>query len=164
MEISVADQTVTFFLSILLGAGLCIIFDVFRVIRLLGVRQLVTIVIEDVAFFIICAVLTFLFMLIRSDGQVRWFILAGELIGAVFYNLTISGMVIFVIKKLIEAGYAVIIFANRKIISPILSLIGRVFKKIAPKGKKIARFSKKIPKKFKYSLKQVHQMMYNQHK
>ncbi|MBQ7965151.1 MAG: spore cortex biosynthesis protein YabQ, partial [Ruminococcus sp.] len=81
MEFSLATQTVYFLYSILFGIILSAVYDVVRVIRFMGFTKLWQIILSDVVYFFVCAVLTFLFSLPFNNGSVRYFVLFGEAVG-----------------------------------------------------------------------------------
>ena len=105
-EISVADQSVTFLLSIALGGVLCLIYDLFRSIRKTKEYGGVAVFFQDIAFFIICAFITFIFLLGTTAGILRAFIVVGILIGAVLMRLTLSRFfyvaVTFILKLMVK--------------------------------------------------------------
>ena len=71
MEISITHQCQTFLFSILLGASLSLLFDVFRLLRLILPEQEWRIAIEDVAYCLLCAILTLYFALEWEQGRLR---------------------------------------------------------------------------------------------
>ena len=76
--------------SCLLGVGLGILYDVFRIIRMLINKRNITIFLQDVIYFIVSGLITFLFVLGINEGQSRFYILAGEGIGWIAYHITLG--------------------------------------------------------------------------
>ena len=76
--------------SCLLGLGLGILYDVFRIIRMLINTKNITIFLQDVIYFIVSGLITFLFVLGINEGQSRFYILAGEGIGWIAYHITLG--------------------------------------------------------------------------
>ena len=105
-EISVADQSVTFLLSIALGGLLCLIYDVFRSIRKTKNYSATAVFFQDITFFVISAILTFIFLLATTAGVLRAYIIIGVLIGAVLMRLTFSRIffvvLTFVLKLVVK--------------------------------------------------------------
>ena len=63
MGFSLADQTVYFLYSLLFGVMLSALYDVVRILRFMGFTKLWQIILSDVLYFFVCAVLTVLFAL-----------------------------------------------------------------------------------------------------
>lgn len=76
--------------SCLLGVGLGILYDVFRIIRMLINTRNITIFLQDIIYFIVSGFVTFLFVLGINEGQSRFYILAGEGIGWIAYHITLG--------------------------------------------------------------------------
>ena len=58
MGISVSQQTMTFLQSLLLGAALGMLYDVFRILRLLIPSGKVISFVEDIVYFLLCGVIS----------------------------------------------------------------------------------------------------------
>ncbi len=81
MEITLSSQIAVFLGSLVAGAILSLFYDVFRVFDALLVYNFKRIFLEDVCYLILCAIATFTYILITSMGELRGYILIGELIG-----------------------------------------------------------------------------------
>ena len=77
----------TFLWCVILGATLCMLYDLFKSVRLAVRLRGISLFFLDLLYFILAAILTFFMMLVRCFGEVRWFILAGELLGFVLMRL-----------------------------------------------------------------------------
>ena len=62
MELSISGQALDFLLSCLLGVGLGALYDVFRILRLAFWHGKIIISIQDIVFFVLAAISSFLFM------------------------------------------------------------------------------------------------------
>lgn len=80
--------------SVFLGAFLGLIFDFFKILRLSIKHKNFFVLVEDILFFAISALLTYCFMINVSFGQIRFFIILGELIGFVFYKICFSNILV----------------------------------------------------------------------
>lgn len=124
MSFSLADQTIYFLYSLLYGVLLSALYDIVRVLRFCGINKSWHIVVEDIVYFLVCAVLTFLFALPYNFGGVRYFVLIGESLGFVTYRFTLG-----------------------EFVAPIYCTIIRVFSKILEKSLKyMAVFLNKLLK------------------
>ncbi len=79
--LGVTFQTDVFLAS--LGAGFLsgAVFACFRVLRLFGLRGRVSVFIEDILFFLIAGLFSFIFLLYKNFGVPRAYIFCGETIG-----------------------------------------------------------------------------------
>lgn len=94
MAITVAGQTWVFLGGILVGAALGVCYDLFRVVRLAVPHPAALVAVEDLVFFCVCAAGTFLYLLGAGYGQLRGFILVGELVGFLLYHCTLGAVAI----------------------------------------------------------------------
>ena len=123
MEFSLATQTVYFLYSILFGIILSAVYDVVRVIRFMGFTKLWQIILSDVVYFFICAVLTFLFSLPFNNGSVRYFVLFGEAVGFILYRFTLGEVMakvycflIRIIRRIFKKSLEILIFFSNKLL------------------------------------------------
>ncbi len=89
-----ANETVLFFFSCLFGVGLGVLYDVFRVLRLILSPPRGLLFALDVLYALLCCVVLFFFFLIFNNGLPRVFLLLGSFLGAVIYRLTVSRLVL----------------------------------------------------------------------
>ena len=149
MELSISGQALDFLLSCLLGVGLGALYDVFRILRLAFWHGKIIISIQDIIFFILAAVSSFLFMLFRCEGQLRFYVLLGELLGFIVYYFTVgflvirmSKCIIYLIKNILFLFYKIFIRTFFKLFFFILRKIKMFFMYIVSKLKKLSRISK----------------------
>lgn len=130
MELTIASQTWMFLLSILVGAVLGVCYDAFRILRLAVQHPSGVVVIEDVLYAVICAVVSFGYLLVMDCGEIRLFVLVGELIGAVLYFCTLSVLLIAVSKQIISAIKWFFTQLYRIFLAPIVRFFKYIFGKI----------------------------------
>lgn len=159
--IEVNTQTLVFLQSLALGFALGLLYDVFRIFRLAIRHSSAILFLEDMAYFITCAVLTFLFALSAVNGHVRVFLVLGELLGATVYYFSLGVLVMSVSKKMICFVKALLYLLYRVFLRPILRLISFILRKFGKIAEKIAVQEKKVCAKAKYGLKQRSILVYN---
>ena len=93
MQQSIASQVMVFVYSLALGVLLGVTYDVFRIIRMIINSKNIAVFIQDVLYFIISGVITFLFVLGVNSGNSRFYILAGEGIGWIIYHVTLGEII-----------------------------------------------------------------------
>lgn len=105
-SIDISIQTVSFLYSLLLGVALAVCYDFIRVSHKTTIKSILLIQIIDVLFFVVSALVSFGFFMLYSNGYIRVYLLLGELLGFVFWNLTFSEIfqksLLFFIKFLIK--------------------------------------------------------------
>lgn len=89
-EISVNGQVISFLLSLILGAMYCALYDILRALRKHGRNSYFAVFFEDITFWLIAAFGTFIFLLSRTSGEIRGYVIAGHLIGFVIFRFTLS--------------------------------------------------------------------------
>lgn len=162
MEIYLADQTAVFLQACLLGAVLALLYDCFRISRIAFRTPAGVLFFEDLLFFIICAVVTFVFMLSTVDGKIRFFILIGELIGGVVYRLTLGYLIMKVSKEIIRGIKCVLRFLFRFFCLPIFRLCYLGVRLLLVPIEILRVLLKKIFQKCRFRLKVGRVLLYNQ--
>lgn len=149
-EIHSSDQAVTFLWSIVLGVLLCLFYDIFRAKRAATENGVIAVALQDIFFWSVSAIVTFLFLLARTNGQLRFFVFAGMVIGFFVCRFSISRLWIlpFVyffrgINFLKEKFYAVYIV----ILTRLTAFFGYFFTLCVEIFKNILKLRKKLLKK-----------------
>ena len=144
------EQLSIFALSLGLGFLLGVLYDVIRAIRLSVTLSKIVLVICDVLYFIFFGLISFLFILALNKGEIRFYIIVGEIIGAVFYYVSLGIAVIKVTDKLVSFLRRFYTLVFKVISAPFIALakvFTAIFKKIGKLFKKTKKKSSKIPKK-----------------
>jgi len=162
VEISAAEQTVIFFQAILLGVIYGLFYEGFRLWRLLFKSKAVAVFLQDIIFFVLCAIDAYSFMLAKSSGQVRGYILLGITLGFVAYYSTIAGPVFLALKWIARVVERVKKALANRIIRPIGVLFRKIFKKAAQTAKKNQKKWKEKQKNSKKHLQPRNCVEYNQ--
>lgn len=89
----IISQVSVFCYACLLGVGLGFLYDIFRIFRMMINHHYIGIFIQDVIYFAVSGVVTFLFVLTINKGETRFYILAGEGIGWIGYHLTVGEII-----------------------------------------------------------------------
>ncbi len=133
-HITVADQTVTFLLSLALGAIFCVFYDVFRCFHI-RCKSWATVFISDILFWLIAAVAVFCFFVLRTMGQVRGYALLGVALGFVAGRLLFGNTILRLfcrIERLFCAVLQLLLGPMRSFfvfLQKICKKIGRIIKK-----------------------------------
>ena len=136
------------FLLYSLGMGIFItfIYDILRIIRRVFAHKNILISLEDILFWMFCAISVFYLMHAESNGTLRWFAIMGALVGMLLYKKTVSPFFV----KWVSLGLQKFLAWMGKIVhillKPVCFLMGKgkkVAAKSANKGKKAAGFMKK---------------------
>lgn len=123
MEISLTQQVTSFAASLILGALLGIVFEVFRTVRSLFGGGTVAVFIQDVVFWIISSFVVYIFFLIFTKGTVRYFVLIGAFLGFTVYMKTIGKFTAFLFRQIFRP----IKFAVQQLIKLAKLLSKRIF-------------------------------------
>lgn len=97
-EINSYNQYTCFLYSIIMGAAVEIVYDLFKIDRALFKRNKVFIFLSDILFWIITSFILFSFCVVFSNGQIRGYIIFGTLIGFIIFRLTFSKAIWCLIK------------------------------------------------------------------
>ncbi len=125
-------------LSFGVGILLMLSYDVLRIFRQVVAHGPILLGVEDVIYWLSCALLIFAMLYQENDGLLRWFVLAGIALGMMAENHFLSPYIV----KLISF-----------IIKKIIWIFSRPFKAAAGKAKKIYLFFQKRLKKIGKAIK-----------
>ena len=139
------DLQVRIFLgSLVVGVILSFLYDIFKSVRFAFKSDKHHILIQDILYFLISAFITFLFVLSVNHGEIRFYIIAGEIIGFCIYCVTFSKLFmrfsIGVITMLKKAGIKVYLI----ICIPFISILKKIYKVIAVLFRKKIHQPKKV--------------------
>ena len=144
-----AAQTLLFLKSILLGACLMLLYDLFRILRLAVKTPAALVLLEDILFFS------------ANFGEIRFFALLGEGLGALLYALTLSRLVMACSKAVIRFVRAVFRIVFRLFLRPVYRIIHWFALKIVQLMDFFAAGLKKSFRKANYGLKRRRILLYN---
>lgn len=156
-----SEQTVIFLTSLGVGFLLGILYDVFRAIRLSLTKSRTATIIFDILYFFTFGFLSYIFILALNKGEIRSYIIIGEIIGAVFYYFSFGIVAIRLTDK-----FVAIINRIKKFIFTVISfplkLLHRLFYKSILKIKEIfKKTEKKSSKMQKRVLPKLRLYVYN---
>lgn len=80
--------------ALLTGALITFVYDGFIILRRVIPHKSFVESLEDLIFWIFCAIYVFLWLYRESNGTLRWFAVAGALAGMIIYKKTISGILV----------------------------------------------------------------------
>lgn len=137
---------VTFFAhSFLLGIVITIAYDGFVVLRRVIRHNLVMISLEDMIFWIACAIGVFYMLVEENNGILRWFAVFGATLGMLVYKESVSDLFVNMAATLIRAVLRVFSRIMRFLLRPI-RFLGRKFfhimKKFTKKGQRAGKYTK----------------------
>ena len=168
MGIYVSEQTGAFFHACLLGCGLGLLYDVFRIVRMAfpaahSNRQwgYALAFAEDILFFSLCAGATFLFMMGKVHGQLRFFLLSGEILGAVLWHYTVGHLLMKIAYGLITVVKGLASFVFRFFVRPLWRVLYRIVYVMCLPLRFLARIVKKTAIKANFHLKTRAILLYN---
>lgn len=146
MGVGISEQAIAFLWSVVMGGVFGAVNDFFRVSRILVRHAAFWVFLEDLFFSLLLAIGTFWSLAQINDGQVRLFLLLGEICGFILYFNTFGRLVVAVACLLSRF--------LQWLKGLFLSLECRFSKKL----KKIVNFSKKL---FIFSFKWCRMLLYH---
>lgn len=96
--VGLSGETLRFFTACLFGAALGILYDLFRILRLILSPPRRVLFLLDTVYCLMAAVSVFFFLIFSNDGLLRGFLLLGCFAGAAIYRLTASRFVIRIME------------------------------------------------------------------
>jgi spore cortex biosynthesis protein YabQ len=161
LGITFSGQAGLLLTACLLGFALGAVFDIFRVIRIAARSGGAGVFIQDIIYWLICAAVTFTFLLLQNRGKIRIPLLLSEAVGFAIYYNTIGAVVLQKVKKYDARIRRRVRLAAAAAIRPIGKFGHYAGRKIANRGRHAGRFLKKESKLLKIRLHVNKKMMYN---
>lgn len=154
---SVEEELFLFFASCLCGVFIGAYYDIFRAFRMLVPHKSVLVIIEDLVFLGSYGIFLSAFANAAARGELRFYYIIGNAIGAALYFFTIGTFVMRTLGKLLcflkkIAGI---------ILTPLKSLYALLYRKAAAKFVGSSKIFVKLYKKLKFLLQRMPIMLYN---
>ncbi len=129
---SVSEHTAQFLMSVVLGAVLGVVYDFFRVVRIVvpPMAKSGAVAVQDVIFCLIYGFGIFCYSTLTARGELRFFIFFGSLIGFVLYIVTVGNFVTGILRRIFSVVYG----SLRKVYSLIIEPIVKLLRKNCQKG------------------------------
>lgn len=94
MSQDIVKEVIFLFHSFLLGIIITFVYDGFLVLRKIFRHTSFLISLEDIIFWIVCAISVFGVLYKENNGMLRWFAVAGAAVGMLIYKKTLSPFII----------------------------------------------------------------------
>ncbi len=163
MTVILSEQLTDFSIALLIGVALGILYDFFKVLRLIGVNFKVAVFFQDILFFLISTTTLFSYYMQITDGKFRIFPFIAAVLGFILYSLTLERPVFFLIQKLYELISTIFRFIYNKLFllafNKIATLLKKLFLPVAKYFKKF--FTENIVNFLKKLLPKRRKMLYN---
>ena len=143
---NIVDEVTFLGHSIVLGVVITFVYDGFLILRRLIKHNMLLISLEDMIFWIACAIGVFYMLYEENNGILRWFAVLGATLGMIAYKASISSFVVKGISMIIERVCHVVFCVLRVLLGPVRFLgrkLGRFFVFSGRKGKKAGKCVKK---------------------
>lgn len=127
------------FHSFLMGIAITAVYDVFLILRRLVKHSLLLISLEDLLFWIGCAIGVFMMLYEENNGILRWFAVLGAAVGMVIYKLSISDYIVNIMSTIIGQIFRTLFKILRFICRPLgfcRRKLGSIFKVLWKKIRK----------------------------
>lgn len=98
MSALASAQLQTFWGAVCLGMAMAAAYAVPAAARQAFSLNRLTVSVLDLVYFFLAGLLSFLYLLSTVDGQLRWFVLAGEILGAMLCRLTVYGVLLAMLR------------------------------------------------------------------
>lgn len=145
-----SEQLLIFLASLGVGFLLGVLYDFLRAVRLSVTRGRAAVVVFDLLYFFLFGFLTYIFILAANKGEVRSYIIIGELLGGAFYYFSFGIAVMKLTDRFVALLKRFYAFLFKIISAPfrfVGKIISKVFRKISGFLKKSGKNSEKMRKK-----------------
>lgn len=151
-EISNFNQTITFLLSLCVGGLFCALYDIIRAARKVCLNSFWAVQFTDILLWAVYAVVTFIFLISRTNGEIRGYVLVGESVGFSLFRVSLS--------RLLFPTFKFIFLTASKISKRISGFLNKFYIKFESLILKLCKSIFKISKSAKKLLKIVCRLLY----
>lgn len=156
-----SEQMIIFLYSLILGGVFGVVFDLFRIFRAFIPHKNFFVAIEDIAFMIFWGVSVVVFSIEVAGGEIRFFCLAGTILGFSLYILTLGQIVISIARGVSGAVKAVFRWIYRTFVLKIARVFVLLYQMLKPVFVNIYLIFMKPLINIKNRLKNRRRMVYN---
>lgn len=149
----IASEVIVFFEACILGVFFGAFYDVFRIIRLSFKNPKLLIFFEDLLYFIVLTIASFIMVVMKNDGFLRSFLIIGELLGMILYFFSISIVVIKSANLIIKMVKNALNFIYKITLKPVIALFCYIMSNITIAFNAIKNKIKNISSKSEIHLK-----------
>ncbi len=136
--ISIAEQTRLFLLSCGAGFLLGVLYEVFRLLRMILSVKKKSAFIFDITYCLLATFFSFVFILTANRGAVRWYIIFGIAAGWIIYYFALGGIAVRFSKFITACIKKTVTFSVKIIVAPFKG-IWKLFHNISDKLVKTAK-------------------------
>ncbi len=151
-EISNFNQTITFLLSVCVGGLFCALYDIIRAARKVCLNSFWAVQFTDILLWTVYAIVTFIFLISRTNGEIRGYVLVGEAAGFGLFRVSLS--------RLLFPTFKFIFLTASKISKRISRFLNKFYIKFESLILKLCKSIFKISKSAKKLLKNVCRLLY----
>lgn len=101
--------------TITVGIGLAVLYDCLRIWRRLIPHGVVWLSVEDILFWMAAALITFMVCFMEDAGNIRWFAVAGEVLGAWMYHYTVGRILVKYVSLILLTPFRIVKKALKKL-------------------------------------------------
>ena len=109
--------------SFLLGAGITLFYDLFRILRRVIPHRTLLLSLEDLIFWVLATAGIFYLLYYENNGMFRWFAVIGAGLGMLLYKKTFSGLLVDFFSFAINAVLSFLAGLAWKLLSPLRFLL-----------------------------------------
>lgn len=101
--------------TVTVGIGLAVLYDCLRIWRRLIPHGVIWLSVEDILFWMTAALVTFMVCFTEDAGNIRWFAVAGEVLGALMYHYTVGRVFVKYVSFILLTPFRIIKKALKKL-------------------------------------------------
>lgn len=147
MSQTIIKEVIFLIHAVLLGVFITCAYDGFIILRRLIKHNIFMVSLEDMIFWIGCAIAVFCMLYEQNNGVVRWFAVAGAALGMLIYKKTISHMLVKTAVGILARAGTIVAKALHFLLSPVCFLGKKLKAGCSATGKKSSKAGKYLKKK-----------------
>lgn len=125
-----ANENEFMFHALCTGILITFVYDVLRILRRVFPQGGFLVSLEDLLFWLYCAVKVFLLMYHESNGTLRWFAVLGALTGMLLYKKLVSPFLVKYVSMALQKVLHILARAARVVLGPLIKVAQRIRERV----------------------------------
>ena len=148
------------FHSFIMGILITVLYDILRILRRIIPHNILAVSLEDFLYWTACSLMIFAMLIRENNGMLRWFAVAGAMIGMLLYKMTLGFLFVKYVSLLLQKILHVVGRLLKIILGPLNLVKERLKWKKKKSGERLNTGIRRLKKKLTLGKKKLKMVLY----
>lgn len=148
------------FHSFFMGILITVLYDILRILRRIIPHNILAVSLEDFLYWTACSLMIFAMLIRENNGMLRWFAVAGAMIGMLLYKMTLGFLFVKYVSLLLQKILHVVGRLLKIILGPLNLVKERLKWKKKKSGERLNTGIRRLKKKLTLGKKKLKMVLY----